>query len=563
MKANVIRLLVPCLLMVSLLACGRGTSYPTSAQPQQPPSVSPTQAVTEPSRPILNAGWVQVQGTGLIQENGTPFTIASMIMATEDVSDGKSLPLDGMYDDIAYLGFNTVTLDLTYTLLQPEELGGQLSEEGFSCLDLHIEKAAQRGLHVIVHMDTPPGGFQSWGQGGALWSDPQYQAQLVDLWSAIAARYADQSAVLGYSLLSEPCPLAESPREALSAWQALAEKIVTAVRKQDSRHLLFVDSLYRYVDSSGTMLDPGIAELPNGGFPVLDDSGVVLQTNVYYPHFFTSQPESDPLDTPYLVYPSDFIIGLEEQDDTQLYSQGNENLDIFNPQWQTLRSELVTVTDTRTQYVQPCISLWQLGSYGSVWADEMYLDEFDDQGNFLGSLLYLSFNSQTDFAHYAQTGSTTWLADCGCLQVSGVEEGGYAIAEAARVPVTQGHAYQLRVNLRAEGLPETASVAPMLCFTSGSGPLKMNRDSLLQDLRYRMEGAMTLNQPLYIGAFGSNLASFSHGATEWVSDVLSICRENQLGFGYFLYRNDYYGLYQFDGGCNSDLYHLFADKLRS
>lgn len=47
-------------------------------------------------------------------------------------------------------------------------------------------------------MHYPQGGYQSQGNGMALWTDPENQRRLVKLWGEIARRYADEPAIQGY-----------------------------------------------------------------------------------------------------------------------------------------------------------------------------------------------------------------------------------------------------------------------------------------------------------------------------------------------------------------------------
>ena len=53
-------------------------------------------------------------------------------------------------------------------------------------------------------MHCPQGGYQSQGNGAALWTDPENQRRLVKLWGEIARRYADEPAIQGDGLINEP-----------------------------------------------------------------------------------------------------------------------------------------------------------------------------------------------------------------------------------------------------------------------------------------------------------------------------------------------------------------------
>jgi Cellulase (glycosyl hydrolase family 5) len=60
-------------------------------------------------------------------------------------------------------------------------------------LDLHAVPGGQSNTHPA---DPPPG-------GAMLWKDEADQAQLVAIWSSLAARYRNSETVAGYDLINE------------------------------------------------------------------------------------------------------------------------------------------------------------------------------------------------------------------------------------------------------------------------------------------------------------------------------------------------------------------------
>lgn len=499
--------------------------------------------------------WIQAKELGLLDEHGEPFRINSVCLGIEDVRDAASLPLDDMYADIASLGFNTVELQMGYQDLcgSGDEL---VSSAELKAVDLHLAAAEAQELYVILNIYTVPE-----GQNVYAYQDEAEQERLVKIWEALAGYYSWQSQIIGYSMLDEPLMAAFSAEAAYDGWCSLAERIATAIRQEDARHLIFAEQTrHQYLDkATGGLVS---YEPPNLGFPTLNVSGLVLQFQYFQPYSFLTQPYSDPEDTPYLVYPSSFYAGMRTESGTVL-TKNNEPLDLTINEWQELRSEKFKVSDPDIKYVRPCVSIWSMGS-GEVWIDEMILTEYDEQGKFLSQPLHLRFDSETVFARYSDSGEVSYAAPNaqgtgGCLYISSVQDG-YAVLEEARVPVKTGHSYQLSFFIGGSGLSEECSVSPMLEFHSGSEPYEMNSAYLASLLKPYVTYANTRGLPLYVGGYGSMLSAGNHGAAQWTADLDALFEQYNIGSNYFIYRNDYYGIYKTDGTTNTPIRAYLASK---
>lgn len=500
--------------------------------------------------------WIDCAGTALVDAEKHPFRIQCISIGIEDVWHARELPLSEWYDDIARMGFNAVTLHLDYAMLESDASPYIYRPEGFACIDLHVKEASARGLYVILNMDTPQSSRRD-GPGSTLWCRPEEQNRLIALWSVIAAYYADEPCVLGYSLFDEPSPEVNSAEEAFAAWSSLSGRIMAGIRAVDERHLIFLEQCTNYTDraSGGVVL----FTREDLGFPPVADPRVVLQFQQFQPHALTAQAWSDPADTPYLIYPSEFIAGLRGGVTKTILTTENESFDVNEPYWDKVYSERFTVDDPSIRYVRPCVSLWDMGVSGAVWIDDMSLDEYDAEGHFVRQVLHLNFNSQTDFQLYADGGKAIYVptggrdGEGGTLYIEGVQSG-YAVLEAARVPVRQHHSYQLAFTLGGMNLPYSSSVAPMLEFSCGGEPYLMNREYLESVLQPFVDYAVQCKRPLYVGGFGTNLNSLNHGGANWVRDMAAMYREKGINCNFFIYRNDYYGVYKMDGTVNQPLY---------
>lgn len=509
--------------------------------------------------------WIDCADTALVDDKRNPFRIQCISIGMEDVWQAKALPLRDLYDDMACMGFNAVTLHLDYALLENDASPYVYRQEGFDCIDQHVKEAAAHGMYVILNMDRAQSSDIGGGPGSSLWCRPAEQNRLIALWSAIAAYYANQPCVLGYSLFDEPLPEAASAEEAFDAWSSLAGRIIAGIRASDERHLIFLEQCTNYTDLySNEIVRFARKDL---GFPQIEDSRTVLQFQQFQPHAFTEQPWSDPADTPYLTYPSEWIADLRGGVTRTILTTENEPFDIGEPYWDKLYSERFTVEDPLIRYVRPCVSLWDMGVSGAVWIDEMVLDEYDAEGNFLRQALHLSFQSETIFHLYAEGGMAVYVptggmnGEGGTLYIEGVQSG-YAVLEAACVPVRQHHSYQLSLVIGGTNLAYSSTISPMLEFSCGGEPYRMNREYLESVLQPYVDYAVQCRRPLYVGGFGTNLNSFHHGGMDWVRDMDAMYSEKGINCNYFIYRNDYFGVYQVDGTVNQPLHDYFVERQR-
>ena len=92
-------------------------------------------------------------------------------------------------------------------------------------------------------MHTAPGG-QSGGwhaDGGThlplFWRHKDFQDRFVWLWTELASRYKDNKWVAGFNLLNEPA----DPHPAQERLTELYDRLCTAIRKVDTKHIIFLD----------------------------------------------------------------------------------------------------------------------------------------------------------------------------------------------------------------------------------------------------------------------------------------------------------------------------------
>jgi aryl-phospho-beta-D-glucosidase BglC (GH1 family) len=169
---------------------------------------------------------------------------------------------------VAAMGMNVVRFYLNYVTLE--------HDAGWAWIDRNIEWARRANVRLILNLHVPPGGFQSLGDGGALWETEALQARTVDLWREIARRYAAEPVIAGYDLLNEPVVT-----KGVEQWRALAQRIATAIRQVDRAHPVIVE---RVNAVAGRWTNN--AQM---NFVTIDDPNVIYTFHFYEPFNFSHQ----------------------------------------------------------------------------------------------------------------------------------------------------------------------------------------------------------------------------------------------------------------------------------
>jgi endoglucanase len=151
-------------------------------------------------------------------------------------------------EDIRFLrgaGFNSVRVPINWRLFVSADAPFRFEGPGWDLLDRLISWCQDEGLYVIVDLHAAPG-----GQTGAniddsrarplLFEDPAAQKLTVELWQALATRYRDATAVLGYDLLNEPIADYNNPAKYNPLLAAFYRRLVAAIRTVDPHHIIFL-----------------------------------------------------------------------------------------------------------------------------------------------------------------------------------------------------------------------------------------------------------------------------------------------------------------------------------
>lgn len=159
---------------------------------------------------------------------------------------------------MAQLGYNSVRIPFHYKLFMTDAPEIEWKEEGFRLLDDCLAWCEEAGLYAFLDLHAAPG-----GQTGAniddsadnvprLFLEEENQKKCVALWRKLAERYHDRTVVGGYDLLNEPI----APSNAgvsdfdylIPQLAALYQKLVSAIRQVDSKHLISMEGAHWATD---------------------------------------------------------------------------------------------------------------------------------------------------------------------------------------------------------------------------------------------------------------------------------------------------------------------------
>lgn len=244
-------------------------------------------------------GWLSTQGSTIVTASGAPFTIKATAWFGMETSNCAphglwSIALDDGLSAIAGMGFNTIRLPFSNECLAAKASNsingavnpGLVSLTPLQLMDTVIARAKAHGLSVILDRHRPDSAAQS-----ELWYTGQYSEQRwIDDWKMLAARYKNESAVIGVDLHNEPhggaCWNCGDPAR---DWRAAATRAGNAVLGVNPRLLIIIEGVERQNDGSNTWWGGGLKDA--GAAPV---TLAVKNRVVYSPHDYPASVFAQP-----------------------------------------------------------------------------------------------------------------------------------------------------------------------------------------------------------------------------------------------------------------------------
>jgi endoglucanase len=498
--------------------------------------------------PSTSTGFIHTRGSLLVDGSNQAIRLRGLGFGNEVWSNPSIAPeyhhREQDYSLLAALNMNCIRFYLNYRLFESDDNPFIYREEGFAWLDQNFEWARRNGIYLIINMHVPQGGFQSLGQGEALWTNRDIQLRFISLWREIAKRYKDEPMIAGYDLLNEPVTT-----ENVEQWQVLAEETVQTIRQVDKNHLIIIERVNSAVG------DENINQNGQMNFFLVNDDNVMYQFHFYEDPRFSHQGVN-------------WVAGLTEldhhyPDDEWLILNGNEEwigTSYWNPQLNNSSSGLVNLEGTwythdttddlnkdldQASVIYPSIQAKNLGNSGQLELSFVKVEKKSPSG-ITQTLWEWEPNQSTLWYFWSQDESGAGTVKDTGIFISGTNSEAAMMAVEKPFLLEEGWSYRISGTVEAKDQDPSAVIKVRLDFFSFDAPVGFFTKSYLckqfeQYVRFGVENDV----PLFLGEFGLVAKTFTHnrGGDRWFRDVFELINEAQLHYTIHGFHDDEFGLY--------------------
>ena len=531
------------------------------------------------------AGFYHVSGREILDPTGKSVVLKGMSFGNTNYGNPAEISEGPVHDhgpesyfELAEMGLDHVRFEFNYGLFEDDEAPYQYKEAGFDWLDQNIAWAKAAGIHLILEMKHPQGGYQASTSnpnsgGKALWigeSADENQKRLIALWTAIAQRYRTESTVIGYGLVNEPvAPQRSTGQETLEQWSGLAQHIADSIREVDSNHILFVECLLTLFDQENyDKTDWDQLSLREKQF-LIDDDNVVYEFHFYEPFEFTSQGADwmDQYKDLVNTYPSNTVISADVDWNTWKGTVDSTSSGQSADGWQYFETQPFSAGDLGQgsyNYAHLQVSAANIGVGNSVWFDDITVTRTDSAGNCtaLYSYDFLEDIGQFQWGFWAANGGgAAWDGSvghggCGSLRVYDTT-GQWDNAGADWFYLEPGCTYQISGWVRGEGQ------RPQADLRYAKEVWTINEEYVRHMLEEYTACGFENDVPMYAGEWGLLQNCYDKGAADYMKDLTTLFQEYGLSSNYHAYHDPDFGLYlqeewQEREGRNETLYELLT-----
>jgi len=560
------------------------TPSPSSAPPLPTDTPTPLPSITpRPTLPPLPEGFVHAQGQALtIGESQTPIRLTGVNFPAYGWGDSGDEPKSVFnakdfrqedYFRVAEMGMNVIRLNVWYRIFEHDFYPYVYDKpEGWDWLNQQIAWAKEARIYIILSMMRPQGGYQGPDYEGNFWEeDPYYRDRLKALWVEIATRYKDETQIAAFDLLNEPWT-----NDRNDLWAEYAQELVSAIRAQDSNHLLDIQQ-----DLSTAV-----------PFLVEDQvQNVMYDFHFYEPYYYTTQfvnrsyqgKYGDPR-TP--ILPWDWELAFSEPLALATVPAGDSDWAIYESEAFLAVGEVVGA--------QP---VFVPSPGGAIIFDNLFITEYAPDGSsqvlatvalennppgggsYFSDFPYTLYNWNLlplDGGSQSPSLATTVIAHDGFSSFS------FPSAFAAPrliFPVKRGYSYSVSGWMKGETVNGAGGLTLRWAdwmygdFDSLTSET-LEKRLLATDGDYNLQFYLEANVPVNVGEWGLSPFAFTpeRGGLDYVRDVLALFEKYNLNsqywiysrFGsYFIYKNAFPGGYQWPSpeNANQPLVDLFTEIL--
>lgn len=453
--------------------------------------------------------------------------------AAESVLGSKKFDQED-YAAAKQAGMNVVRLNAWYLLFEDNAAPYVYKQEGWDWLNKQIIWARRAGVRIILDMHAPQCGFQGPDYSGTFWSAGNgagsCQDRLKALWTEIARRYKDEPVIASYDLLNEPKPANQAQ------WAAYAQVLVNAIRSQDSRHLVQVESCL--ADGCTTP-------------PLVSDSNALYDFHNYDFWSHASQLSySGNLGDSNMRYGDHSSIVLPWSPD---YSAGtlleNAPIPAGTTAWAWYEGNRFTVNNANVIAAIPVFV--STTNTGKVTFDDFQIKEYDPAGNLVRVVQnidmekapanvyllesydpFLSFTNKTTTQRLSGTTGSKVIESTGHRGAASVSISNANGKYLVKMPnltfsLRQGYSYQISGWIKGSNATGGTGALGIQLQNNKSyvTPTAYDKAYLEQGLlEYGFQFSLDHNVPINIGEFGQSLRNFTpeRGGLAWMRDTLDL-----------------------------------------
>ena len=500
-------------------------------------------------------GFIKADGNLLVDETGKQYMIKGMAFGN-NVWSNPSYPPENLhhteesYKELADMGFNSVRFYINYGLFESDSNPYTYNEKGFEWLDKNISQAKKYGIRLLFNMHYPQGGYQSQGNGEALWTNEENQKRHIALWTEIARRYSNEPSVLGYGIVNEPVvPIVTTAEDCLTQWQKLAQQITDGIRSEDENHLIFVERLCAAKDT-----ETGQSQWANfndeNNYVRVNGDNIVYEFHYYEPHIYTHQGFDWAGTGGYDYSYPDENLAMSYDSKWENATFNGDSADLSDGEWQYLESSFMNINNDNYKILSLVFQAQNLGKNGVAYADNLKIDEYDENGQFIKTVYYDDFNKSNLFYFWSNNSSGNGYLSTSIGYDDNTSICIYGTTDDANfgksnISAVQGHKYKASGYFKVVNAEKDAVVRPRVDVWSSDSAYVLDKNYIETSLINNIQFSIDNNVPVYCGEFGAGINCFSEnrGGEQWVSDVIDICFQYGINFNYHTYHENSFGLY--------------------
>jgi predicted MPP superfamily phosphohydrolase len=522
------------------------------------PATANETALTRKVQARGEGGFVRVKNGGLVDDNGRDFAIRGV--ATTDVyNDFFNIHdhAESVYRDMATFGFNASRICISYEkMIHIDAAGGRhVNEQALDRLEEIVGNARKFGMRASIDMHMGPSGAHTATSGPPLF-DPENTAvrrEYLDVWRAIAKRFADNPSVLAYGLCNEPlAPWMGSAEETLANYAAFLQEAIDAVRQYDQNHIIEIQQLYGHFPRD----NPKAQTFEDMGLPDVRDAENSL---MYENHWYL--PRTEPYGG------ADFVI---EADKAAVASSRYVPYDDWRVSghpagqsrtWQPV-SAAITLKEGDAGSVDVVLQAGGLDGEALVLLDNIRVRRQSADGG-IRDILLLDGEDSEIFSVYS-TLSQRLLdgvyidpeqQDENCYWLTLEEKDGpvHNIILLEDVALYPGETLLVDMDVYSSGATAQTgdirlwgSVTEYTAQIPGAVLLfSNNKDYLRHKLEMSMDRARQFGVPPYIGELGIGREALNDraGYEAWAADLAQLFAQNPVGFSWFSAHTPFFGIW--------------------